>query len=138
MARVDLPGKQPDGSPNWVEYRDKLTVQDRIAANSAIKFTFEAAPDGNGEVRKVTGGNDDRMRVALLARLITAWSFPGVPVPSQNIADPEELISSQLDLDDYDAVSDAIEPLFQRVLRTAPKPEAAARPADGTTTPDGS
>ena len=125
--RVDLP------SGNWAEYRDRLSVQDRIAANSAVKFTFEPTPDGKGEVRKVTGGNDERMKVALAARLITAWSFPGVPVPSQNIADPEELLDSVLDLDDWDKVSEAIDPLFQRILGAAPKPEdktpEAAEPA---------
>lgn len=126
MPRTDLPSKQPDGSQNWVEYRDRLSVQDRIAANSAVKFTFEAAPDGKGEVRKVTGGNDERMKVALAAQVITAWSFPGIPVPSQNIADPEELIASTLDLDDWDAVSEAIDPLFQRILGAAPKPAETA------------
>ena len=138
MPRVDLSSKQPDGSPNWAEYRDRLSVQDRIAANSAVKFTFEPTPDGKGERRQVTGGNDERMKVALAARLITAWSFPGVPVPSQNIADPEELLDSVLDLDDWDKVSEAIDPLFQRVLGAAPKPaetapEAAEPAADPQT-----
>ncbi len=123
MPRIDLPSKQPDGSPNWVEYRDQLGVQDRIAANSAVKFTFEPTSDGKGERRVVTGGNDERMKVALAARLITAWSFPGIPVPSQNIADPEELFQSMLGLDNWDAVAEAIDPLFQRILGAAPKPE---------------
>lgn len=140
MARIDLPSTQPNGAANWVEYRDRLSVEDRIAANSAVQFTFEPSPDGKSEVRKVTGGNDERMKVALAAKLITAWSFPGVPVPAQNIADPAELISSTLDLDDWDALGEAIDPLFQRILRSGPKP-AETSPAGGggvTEAPQGS
>ena len=127
--RIDLPSKQGDGSPSWVEVRENLTVQDRIAANSALSFRFEPGPDGT-EVRTMTGGSDDRMRIALLGRIITAWSFPGVPVPSSNIASPDDLISSVLDLDDYEAVCDAIAPLFSRVLRSGPK-TAAKETAEG-------
>jgi hypothetical protein len=121
MARVELP------SGGWVEYRENLTVQDRIAANSALSFRFEPGPDGT-EVRTMTGGSDDRMRIALLGRIITAWSFPGVPPPSSNIADPADLIGSVLDLDDYEAVCDAIAPLFARVLRSGPKTAAKETP----------
>lgn len=130
MARAELPSRQPDGSPNWVEYRTRLAAEDRIAANSAVQFTFEPSKDGKGEVRKVTGGNDERMKVALAAQLITAWSFPGIPVPSQNVADPAELISSTMDLDDWDAVAAAIDPLFQRILGAAPKPADPAPAAE--------
>ena len=126
--RIDLPSKQADGaSANWVEVRSNLTVQDRIAANSALSFRFEPGPDGT-EVRTMTGGSDDRMRIALLGRIITGWSFPGVPAPAQNIADPADLIDSVLDLDDYEAVCDAIAPLFARVLRSGPKRRRRRRP----------
>lgn len=122
--RIDLPSKQPDGTtPNWVEVRDRLSVQDRIEANAALTFRFEPGPD-NTEVRTMTGGSDDKMRIALLGRIITAWSFPGIPAPAQNIASPEDLIDSVLDLDDYEAVCDAIAPLFQRILRNGPKTAA--------------
>jgi hypothetical protein len=118
MARIDLP------SGAWVEYRDKPTLQDRIAVNSVLRFRFEPQPDGT-EVRTMTGGSDDAMRIALLTRIITNWSWaPGTPVPSQNTADPADLLASVLDLDDYDTVSEAVTPLFQRVLRPGPKPKA--------------
>lgn len=136
MARAELPSKQPDGSANWVEFRDRLSFQDRIAANSAIVFTFTADPsdpEGKREIRKVTGANDERMKAALAARLITAWSFPGVPVPSQNIADPEQLLDSTLDLDDWDKLAEEIDPLFRRILRSGPKPPE--KPA-GTENPE--
>jgi hypothetical protein len=117
MPRVELP------SGGWVEYRSNLTVQDRIAANSALSFRFEPQDDGT-EVRTMTGGSDDRMRIALLGRIITDWSFAGIPAPSKNIADPADLIDSVLDLDDYDKVCEEIAPLFQRVLRSGPKTAA--------------
>ena len=120
MPRVELP------SGGWVEYRSNLTVQDRIAANAALHFRFEPQDDGT-EVRTMTGGSDDKMRIALLGRIITGWSFPGVPAPAQNIADPADLIDSVLDLDDYEAVCDAIAPLFQRILRSGPKPAGTSK-----------
>ena len=121
MPRVELP------SGGWVEYRSNLTVQDRIAANAALHFRFEPQDDGT-EVRTMTGGSDDKMRIALLGRIITGWSFPGVPAPAQNIADPADLIDSVLDLDDYEAVCEAIAPLFQRILRSGPKPGTSKTP----------
>lgn len=110
--RIELP------SGGWIELRDRLMAQDKMAVQAAIRVVYEPAPgDDSREVRRVDGGTDDRMRVALLSRIITAWSFAGVPVPASNIADPEDLIGSTLDLDDYEAVCEAVQPLFLRVVR---------------------
>ena len=111
MPRTELP------SGAWVEWRDSLVVQDRFAVNAALTFVFEPRPDGS-EARTASGGTDDQMRVALLGRLITAWSFPGIPVPAQNTASAGEVIGQVLDLDDYQALVDATGAVFQKVLRS--------------------
>lgn len=122
---VELPSLRPDGvTHNWVEMRDKTRPLDQPAVQEvAYKTRIEVRPDGT-EVRDVTtGGADSRMRFALLARVITAWSFDGVPVPSQNIAAPDEVIDSVFtDEDDWDAICDAVEPMLERLTRQRPKP----------------
>jgi hypothetical protein len=114
--RVELPSTRPDGTHNWVEIRDKKRPLDSAAIQEAIKVVVEVAPDGT-ETRYAVGGQEERMRIGLLARAITAWSFDGTPVPSQNIAKPEEVIDSVFGEDDWDVVYDAIQPLLDRVLR---------------------
>lgn len=137
MPRVDLP------SGAWVEYRDTRKAGDRFAVNDAQTVVYEERADGTVR-RTQTGGMVDRMILALLHRVITAWSFPGVPVPSQNIAGMEDLIDSVMDGEDYDALAEAVGPLFQAVLgspktsaaRTAPLPDpdgqAPAAPGNET------
>lgn len=122
--RVDLPSKRPDGSSNWVEIRDKVRPLDRPAIQEAgFRVTIETKPDGT-EVRHATGGGQSLMQFALLGRVITAWSFDGVPIPSQNIARPEDVLDSVFtDEDDWDAVCEAIQPMLDRILQGRPKAE---------------
>src|SRR5579859_2893327 len=134
MPRAELP------SGNWVDYRDKLMVADRFMVQDALSVTYETRPDGT-ETRRQAGAVMEQMRVALLKQIITAWSFPGVPVPAQNIASAEECLGSVLDLDDYYALAAEVEPLFEAVTaapktvarKTAPaEPAAGAEPAAAT------
>ncbi len=122
--RVELPSTRPDGTHNWVEMRDRIRPLDQPAVQeAAYKTTIEVLPNGT-EVRHVaTGGAEARMRFALLARVITAWSFDGVPVPSANIAKPEEVLDGAFaDEDDWNTVCDAVQPMFDRLLLPRPKP----------------
>jgi hypothetical protein len=124
QLRVELPSKRPDGtSNNWVEMRDRIRPLDRPAIQEAgFKVTIETRPDGT-EVRHATGGGLAYMQFALLARVITAWSFDGVPIPSQNIAKPEDVLDSVLDEDDWDTACEAIQPMLDRILQGRPKTE---------------
>jgi len=104
--RVELP------SGGWVELRDRLKAADKFAVQDSIRLQIE---DG---VQLFTGGIQNSMRNALLGRVITSWSFEGVPIPSQNIAG-DDIIGDTLDLDDYDALTKAVEPLMEKVSFSA-------------------
>jgi hypothetical protein len=125
MARVELPSLR-DGSEtehNWVEYREQLKASDRFAVQDAI---FIDSKDGNNRM-SLGIGND--IRNALLGRIITAWSFTG-PTPSQikDVAAADVIIGDTMDLDDYNALSDAVQPLVDKVQGTAKKKELKADP----------
>ena len=107
--RVELP------SGGWVEYRTSLKANDKFAVQDAIIIEL---PNSEDETRKVHGGTSNLMRNALLARIITAWSFEGIPVPSMNIAGVET-IGDTLDIDDYNALAEAVEDLLTKVAFTS-------------------
>jgi hypothetical protein len=105
--RIELP------SENWIEYRTSLKANDKFAVQDAIILEFT-----EGEARKVHGGTSNTMRNALLARIITAWSFEGIPIPSMNIAGVET-IGDTLDIDDYNALAEAVNELLEKVAFTS-------------------
>jgi hypothetical protein len=104
MPRVDLP------SGAWVEYRDQLKVRDRFEVQEVAKV--QVGETGNS-TSFLAMAND--MRNALLGRIITAWSYP-VPIPSQNsFAAADVIIGDTMDLDDYAALEEAVQPLMDRI-----------------------
>jgi hypothetical protein len=125
MARVELPSLREgsDTEHNWVEYREQLKASDRFAVQDAI---FIDSKDGNNRM-SLGIGND--IRNALLGRVITGWSF-GSPIPAQvkDIAAADVVIGDAMDLDDYNALSDAVQPLVDKVQGTAKKKELKADP----------
>ncbi len=115
MPRIELP------SGAWVEYRDQLKVIDRFAVQEVAKVDIRE--EGNS-TSFLAMQND--MRNALLGRIITSWSYP-VPVPSQNhFAAADVIIGDQMDLDDYAALEEAVQPLMDKI---------AGRGAVGTADP---
>ena len=129
MPRLDMPSQQSDGTPNWVEYRDKLMAGDRFLVQAAARV--EQAADGSAHTSFLELDND--MRNALLGRIITAWSYPA-PTPAQTAGQPADLvIGNAMDLDDYSALEEAVEPLMAKISgRSAvpdPKTETAPAPA---------
>ena len=60
----------------------------------------------------------------VMAPIPLYWTPPLVAAKNYPFAD---LIDSVLDLDDYEAVCDAIAPLFQRILRSGPKPAGTSK-----------
>jgi hypothetical protein len=105
--RIELP------SGGWIEYRTNLKANDKFAVQDAIIIELS-----DGETRKVHGGTSNLMRNALLARIITAWSFEGIPIPSLNIAGVETL-GDTLDIDDYNKLAEAVEELLEKVAFTS-------------------
>ncbi len=105
--RIELP------SENWIEYRTDLKANDKFAVQDAMVFEYT-----DGEARRIHGGASNTMRNALLARIITAWSYEGIPVPSMNIAGVDT-IGDTLDIDDYNFLAEAVSDLLDRVAFTS-------------------
>ena len=110
VPRIDLP------SGAWVEYRDTLKANDRFEAQNSVNFEIE-----DGKVRQ-QGGITNQLRNALLSQIITGWSLTeqGIPIPALHVAGPTVL--GELDIDDYAALSAAVEPLLQKVSWNNPNP----------------
>ncbi len=109
--RVELPSKQADGTPNWVDLRDQLRPSDGWVADAAGKLTSKA----DGETVFAPKEMENDRRNALLGRLITAWSFP-VPVPSQNnFQAADVVIDGALDFDDYTVLAEAVQPVMDKL-----------------------
>jgi hypothetical protein len=103
--RVELP------SGAWVECRDELTGGDKRRTQEAITFTIQ-----DGQQQRVSAGIHNDMRVALLAGIITAWSYAedkGWPIPASNPGGSAVL--DLLPIDDYNALGEAMEPLLKKV-----------------------
>jgi hypothetical protein len=94
---------------NWAEIRDKLKGKDKFAVQQSISFDVDNAS------QKVSADLMTTMTNALLAKLITTWSFPD-PVPGDT-DDPGEVLG-ELDIDDYNALEDAARPMLSKVLQT--------------------
>lgn len=108
VTRLELP------SGNWVEYRTALKASDKFSTQDAVVLEYE----NEGEKRTLRAGMTNTMRNALLTRIITAWSFEGIPVPGVNIAGPDTL-GDTLDIDDYNALAEAVAPLLDKVAFTS-------------------
>jgi hypothetical protein len=118
MARVELPSLR-EGSEtehNWVEYREHLKAIDRFAVQDAITMQIK---DGTN-VTSLGIAND--IRNALLGRIITGWSFPGqYPAQVKDMVPPDTVIGEAMDLDDYNVLADAVQPLVEKVSGTSKK-----------------
>jgi hypothetical protein len=91
-----------------VTLRDNLQARDKFAVQSAIRLSLDT---GTG-MQESSGNFLNEARNALLKQLITGWSFT-FPVPSANGSDPLQ----DLDLDDYDALAEAVEDKLTKVLQ---------------------
>jgi hypothetical protein len=108
MASVELP------SGNTVEYRDQLKAMDRFAVQDAV---FLEVKDG---VNRAALGFGNDIRNALLGRIIIKWSYP-TPIPAQvkDITAADVVIGETMDLDDYNALAEAVQPLVDKVSGVA-------------------
>lgn len=121
MPKLDLP------SGAWVEYRDKLMAGDRFMVQAVAKVEVDQATSVS-RTSFLEMANDQRN--ALLGRIITAWSFPA-PTPSQAGQPADLVIGNVMDLDDYAALEEAVEPLMAKIggrREPDPKPEPVIPP----------
>ena len=117
MLNVDLPSGQK------VEIRDKLKAKDRFAAQAAMRIHMTAEGD-----QDATGAIVNDMRNALLTTLIQSWTVTGddgqvMPVPKEapvvNAMTGETRdVLGEMDIDDYNALADAIQPLMNKVTNS--------------------
>jgi hypothetical protein len=100
--KVDLP------SGGYIEFRDTLKAKDKFKVQDSLRFKVQ-----DGKEQEVSGGITNQMRNALLASLITAWSLDA-PLPSADLAAGTAAIGD-MDIDDYNALQEAVEPLLEKV-----------------------
>jgi hypothetical protein len=94
-----------------VTVRDKLTAKDKFAVQAAVRLSLDTATG----LQESSGSILNDMRNALLKQIITAWTFDGVAIPSQNPATLDEM-----DLDDYNALAEGVEPMLDKVVNSSP------------------
>lgn len=96
-------------SGNWVEYRENLKAMDRFAVQDAVSLEF--SDKGN----RASLGLVNDQRNALLGRIITGWSY-NVAIPSQTPQwAADVVIGEAMDIDDYNELSDAVQPLLDKI-----------------------
>jgi hypothetical protein len=102
-------------SGNWVEYRDTLKAMDRFAVQDAVHLEF--SDTGN----RASLGMINDQRNALLGRIITGWSYES-PIPvRQNMVAADVIIGEAMDIDDYNELAEAVQPLLDKVQGTTVK-----------------
>lgn len=107
--KIELP------SGGWVEYREKLMAGDKFAVQDAISVEFK---DG---VNRASLGTVNDQRNALLGRIITNWSYGQTPDQLKDLQAADVVIGNAMDLDDYNALADAVEPLLGKITGAAVK-----------------
>lgn len=106
MAKIELP------SGGWVEYRDRLMAGDKFAVQDAVSLVFQ---DGGN---KASLGLMNDQRNALLGRIILNWSFGQTPDSVKDLMAADVVIGNAMDLDDYNALADAVQPLLDKITGT--------------------
>jgi len=96
----------------WADIVDPadLRDKDRKVVNKAVSIQI----DPNTQETILPGDMDDNMRDALLKRIVTAWSFDNLPVPSNDPKFPEESLD-RLTIPDARLLHEAIKPHMKLV-----------------------
>lgn len=122
--RVEMP------SGAWAELRDKLQAGDKFATQSGFTVEWQEGK------QLMPSGVSNTMMKNMLAVIITGWGGPGlegIPIPAQNFAGPD--ILDTLDIDDYDALSTAGEPLLRKLVMPRPNPQAGSSTTPSSSSP---
>jgi hypothetical protein len=125
VPRFDLPSKQADGTPNYVDVKeaDDFLAADLFAIHRAVRVS--TGGDATYSPREV----DDDMVNAFLGKAITAWSFPA-PIPAQNgVVAVDVAIGRVMRAKDWAVLRDKVRPLMDElegVKREDPKEQPAS------------
>lgn len=119
----------------WVEHRalGDMKVKDADAVTEAIRMLLPMTGDGEVDLSggiSVGGAHKLRTRNAVIARVVTAWSFTtddGAPLPvpyweNHEIHDEDSI--GELPIDDGAELEELIAP-YQAKLRSRPNPKGA-------------
>ena len=123
MPRFDLPSKQADGTPNWVEVSDPddMTAETLFAIHRAVRISSGAGGETSYSPREM---EDDSVN-AFLSKAITAWSFPS-PIPSQmGVAAADAVIGRTMRAKDWSSLRQQVRPLMDELEgaeQESPKP----------------
>ena len=125
--RIELLSKGPDGAPNWIEVREGIKGGDIFAVHEANEVPLDE--DGRPSKLSFQKADDDRL-IALAQRLITGWSFPGVPLP-QSFAQMKSVLSD-FEVADLRKFRAEMRPLLSQVVNDgeSPDPKSGDVPAD--------
>ena len=108
--RIELYTTGPDGTPNWIEIRDKIKGGDIYAVHDASEVPVDPV---TGQTTTISYQKlDDAQFNALFQRLVTGWSFQ-VPLPGSVAA--AKSVLSDLDGDDWNKVRAEMDPLLKKV-----------------------
>lgn len=118
--RITLP------SGAWVEVKDNTSPGDRFAVQDSVDIVVE---DGKTYIH----GAASSQWKAFLSRLVVGWSYSeqGIPIPSQNIAVLDEYPDKE---EDADALEDALQARYDRIVRRRPTTPRQPSPTSGTST----
>jgi hypothetical protein len=107
-----------------VTVKDNTVPGDRFAVQDSVDVVVE---DG----RTVIHGAASAQWKAFLTRVITGWSFP-VPIPA--VAGPQVLDEYPDQEEDADALEDALQARYDRIVRRRPTTQRQPSPTSGTST----
>jgi len=126
MPKFNLPSKQPDDTPNWVEVADPddMTAETLFAIHKAVRISSGAGGETTYSPREM---EDDSVN-AFLSFGITAWSFPS-PIPSaMNVAAADVVIGRTMKAKDWSSLRKQVKPLMDE-LEGAENEDPKALPA---------
>lgn len=117
MERIELP------SGGWVELKDPKTLKARD--KKAIMKAVRGVPDAENPVGFAVDISD-----GLIAHMIENWYVPYLEAPSIPLLDPSVL--DELEIPDYDALTDAIKPAQELLFSDAVTPDDHDKPGSPT------
>ena len=123
MPRFELPSKQADDTPNWVEVADPddMLAETLFAIHKAVRIFSGSSGETTYSPREM---EDDQVN-AFLGFAITAWSFPA-PIPAQNnVVSADRAIGRVMKAKDWSSLKNQARPLMDELEgaeREAPKP----------------
>lgn len=89
--------------------RDKLTAADKFAVQDQVSFSLDTTTG----LQRTPMGFLNKMRNELLKLIIEKWSLDQ-PLPKDDLRPAQEVFGA-MDIDDYNALSEAVEPMLNKL-----------------------